>query len=79
MSGVPDSEQLTDFAQSMHKIWGTASAKETIQIRREEDKQAASNEWARKLSILIFWIVYIVAVKMEMGSIRGCSIYPTTR
>ena len=42
MSGVPDEEQLTDFAQEMHTVWGTTDAKETIQIRREEDRQAAS-------------------------------------
>ena len=47
MSGVPDDEQLTDFAQSMHKMWGTTSAKETIQIRREEDRQAASRVGAK--------------------------------
>lgn len=42
MSGTPDDERLTEFAQEMHSIWGTTSAKETIQIRREEDKRAAS-------------------------------------
>lgn len=47
MAGVPDGDQLTEFAQSMHKIWGTTSAKETIQIRREEDRQAASRVGAR--------------------------------
>jgi len=47
MSGVPDDEQLTDFARSMHKMWGTTSAKETIQIRREEDRQAASRVGAK--------------------------------
>jgi LmbE family N-acetylglucosaminyl deacetylase len=47
MSGVPDEEKLTDFAQEMHKIWGTTSAKETIQIRREEDKRAAARVGAK--------------------------------
>jgi LmbE family N-acetylglucosaminyl deacetylase len=47
MAGVPDDEQLTDFAQSMHKMWGTTSAKETIQIRREEDRRAASRVGAK--------------------------------
>jgi GlcNAc-PI de-N-acetylase len=47
MSGAPDDEQLTDFAKSMHKMWGTTSAKETIQIRREEDRQAASRVGAK--------------------------------
>src|SRR6202142_1672527 len=41
MAGAPDDEQLTDFAQLMHKTWGTTTAKQTIQIRREEDRQAA--------------------------------------
>ncbi len=49
MSGVPDEEQLTDFAQSMHTMWGTTSAKETIQIRREEDRRAASRVGAKAI------------------------------
>jgi LmbE family N-acetylglucosaminyl deacetylase len=47
MAGVPDGDQLTEFAQSMHKVWGTTGAKETIQIRREEDRQAASRVGAK--------------------------------
>jgi LmbE family N-acetylglucosaminyl deacetylase len=47
MSGVPDGDQLTDFAQLMHKTWGTTTAKQTIQIRREEDRRAASRVGAK--------------------------------
>jgi LmbE family N-acetylglucosaminyl deacetylase len=47
MSGVPDEEQLTDFAQLMHKTWGTTTARQTIQIRREEDRQATSRVGAK--------------------------------
>jgi len=47
MSGVPDGEQLTEFAQSTHKDWGTTTAEETIRIRREEDTQAASKVGAK--------------------------------
>lgn len=47
MSGVPDEEQLTDFARDMHAMWGTATAKETIQIRREEDRRAAARVGAK--------------------------------
>ena len=47
MSGVPDEERLTDFAQLMHKTWGTTTARQTIQIRREEDRQATSRVGAK--------------------------------
>jgi hypothetical protein len=47
MSGVPDGDQLTDFARSMHKEWGMTTAKQTIQIRREEDKRATSRVGAK--------------------------------
>ncbi len=47
MAGVPDVEELTDFAKVMHTIWGTTSAKETIQVRREEDQRAAAKVGAK--------------------------------
>jgi LmbE family N-acetylglucosaminyl deacetylase len=47
MSGVPEDEHLTSFAQEMHKMWGTTSVKETIEIRREEDKRAAARVGAK--------------------------------
>jgi LmbE family N-acetylglucosaminyl deacetylase len=42
MCGFPQKEELTDFATVMHKLWGTDGTRETIQIRREEDQQAAA-------------------------------------
>jgi len=47
MSGAPDEERLSDFARDMHTIWGTTTAKETIQIRREEDRRAAARIGAK--------------------------------
>ncbi len=47
MSGAPDEEQLTDFAREMHEVWGTTSAKATIKLRREEDRQATSRVGAK--------------------------------
>jgi LmbE family N-acetylglucosaminyl deacetylase len=47
MAGAPDGDQLSEFAQSIHRIWGTTGAKETIQIRREEDKRAATRVGAK--------------------------------
>ena len=47
MAGLPEGDELTDFAQEMHKSWGTTDAKETIEIRREEDKRAAKRVGAK--------------------------------
>ncbi|OQY34649.1 MAG: hypothetical protein B6243_05370 [Anaerolineaceae bacterium 4572_5.2] len=41
MSGFPNDAELTKFAKSLHKRWGTSSAEETIRIRRAEDERAA--------------------------------------
>ena len=42
LSGVPQSTELSTFAQVMHHLWGTTSAEETIRVRRAEDVKAAS-------------------------------------
>ena len=42
MAGVPEGEELSEFARQMHAKWGTASARQTIELRRAEDRQAAS-------------------------------------
>ena len=47
MAGLPEGDELTDFAQEMHKSWGTTNAKDTLQIRREEDKRAATQVGAK--------------------------------
>lgn len=41
MSGIPEDGQLTDLALGMHTIWGTTDVREMIQIRKEEDRNAA--------------------------------------
>ena len=42
MCGIPQSNELTDFAAAMHKLWGTGDAAKTVQIRRDEDREAAA-------------------------------------
>jgi LmbE family N-acetylglucosaminyl deacetylase len=39
--GFPPTGELTPLAQAIHSQWGTTSAKETIQLRRAEDRKAA--------------------------------------
>jgi len=39
--GFPPAGELTPFAQMLHQIWGTGTAKETIKLRRAEDREAA--------------------------------------
>jgi len=42
MSGIPAPDApLSDLARSVHADWGTASAKETVDLRLAEDRQAA--------------------------------------
>jgi LmbE family N-acetylglucosaminyl deacetylase len=58
MSGIPDDEQLTDFAREMHAVWGTTDAKETIRIRREEDRRAAARVGARAVHFEFLDCIY---------------------
>lgn len=46
-SGIPAAEFLSDFAQEMHGKWGTTTARETVLLRREEDRRAAAVLGAR--------------------------------
>jgi LmbE family N-acetylglucosaminyl deacetylase len=41
LAGVPEGNKLSNFAQVMHKLWGTSSAEETVRVRRAEDVNAA--------------------------------------
>jgi LmbE family N-acetylglucosaminyl deacetylase len=41
MSGFPDHIELSSYAKEIHHLWGTSSARETIQIRRTENDAAA--------------------------------------
>lgn len=47
MAGVPEAEALSDFAAEMHAKWLTTSAHQTVELRREEDRQAAAVLGAR--------------------------------
>ncbi len=42
MAGVPSSDDLPEFAQVMHQIWGFRSVDEAIATRRGEDRRAAA-------------------------------------
>lgn len=42
MCGDPQLSEYSPFAQLLHSIWGFSSASETVRVRREEDKTAAS-------------------------------------
>jgi LmbE family N-acetylglucosaminyl deacetylase len=42
MAGAPSDMEYSPFAQLLHTIWGVATAEESIRIRREEDKKAAT-------------------------------------
>lgn len=42
MCGLVPEENVSPFAQSTHTQWGFSSAKETIQMRRQEDRNAAA-------------------------------------
>lgn len=41
MCGVPQDTELSMFAQTMHYLWGTSTAEETVRVRRAEDEKAA--------------------------------------
>jgi len=40
--GYPPPGELTPFAQALHTQWGTGTAKDTVDLRRKEDMEAAS-------------------------------------
>ncbi len=40
MSGFPPPGELTPLAQSLHALWGTGSAEDTVRLRRQEDLKA---------------------------------------
>jgi len=42
MCGDPQLSEYSPFAQLLHSVWGFSSAEETVRVRREEDKTAAS-------------------------------------
>lgn len=41
-AGDPPPGPLSPLAQAIHQVWGTGSAEETVALRREEDRAAAS-------------------------------------
>ena len=47
MCGDPQLDEYSPFAQVLHHKWGFSSAEETVRVRREEDKTAASIVGAR--------------------------------
>ena len=47
--GYPPPGELTPFAQVMHYQWGTGTAEETVNLRRQEDVKAAGIVGAKSL------------------------------
>lgn len=47
MAGVPEAETLSDYARKMHAKWATEGVRETMALRREEDRRAAAVLGAR--------------------------------
>lgn len=45
--GTPATDHLSDFARAMHAKWGTTTARQTVLLRREEDRRAAAILGAR--------------------------------
>jgi LmbE family N-acetylglucosaminyl deacetylase len=41
MCGLPNTDELSDFARSIHKIWELTTAEEVVRVRRAEDVAAA--------------------------------------
>ena len=47
MSGVPEVQELAEFARTMHQIWGYGTPAEAVEIRRAEDRRAAARVGAK--------------------------------
>ena len=42
MCGVPETDELSDYALEMHEKWATTTARQTVLLRRKEDRRAAA-------------------------------------
>ncbi len=58
MSGIPGGEELSDFAKEMHAEWGTTTARETVNLRRAEDRKAAATVGARSVHLDFLDCIY---------------------
>lgn len=47
MAGVPATEDLGEFAKTMHEIWGYGTPAQAMNIRRAEDRHAAAHVGAK--------------------------------
>lgn len=45
--GVPSHRRLSEFARELHRQWGTTTARQTVLLRRREDRAAAARVGAR--------------------------------
>ncbi len=58
MAGVPASQELSDFASKMHAEWGTTTARQTVRLRRLEDRNAAHAVGARPVHLEFLDCIY---------------------
>jgi LmbE family N-acetylglucosaminyl deacetylase len=58
MSGIPRESELTEYASSMHAMWGTGSPEETIRTRRLEDTKAAAIVGAKAVHLDFLDCIY---------------------
>ncbi len=58
MAGFPGEQELSEFARTMHSQWGTATADETVRLRRAEDDRAAAKIGARAVHFDFFDCIY---------------------
>lgn len=47
MSGIPDNQELSEFAQYLHNMWGLGTPQEAVKARRAEDDQATARVGAK--------------------------------
>ena len=57
-AGIPPVGPISDFAQKMHKVWGTGTAPETVELRRIEDQNAGRRVGATVQPLSIVDAIY---------------------
>lgn len=57
-AGIPPHAPLSDFARLTHAMWGTSGARQTVMVRRGEDKQAATLLGVKAVHLHFFDCIY---------------------
>lgn len=58
MAGLPQGNELPEFAQAMHRVWGFGTVKEAIETRRAEDDHAAAEVGATSVQFEFLDCIY---------------------